>query len=122
MGRVRGWLLAIAAVLLSAHLITACGYKSNYMGTAMAGGPMLEALMPDTANAGSEQFTLTINGSGFGTDAVVFFSSNMVATMFVTGNQLMAAIPAADIAMKGTISVYVRSNGQNSNMMNFTIK
>jgi len=123
MGRVRGWLLAmIAAVLLSAHLITACGYKSNYMGTAMPGGPMLEALMPDTANAGSVQFTLTINGSGFGTDAVVFFSSNMVATMFVTGNQLMAAIPAADIAMNGTISIYVRSNGQNSNMMNFTIK
>jgi len=125
MGRLRGWLLAmLAAVLLSAVLITACGYKSNYnmgTGTTTAGGPMVEALMPDMAAAGSGQLTLTINGSGFGADSVVFFNSTQVATMYVTGNQLMASIPASAIAMQGMVSVYVRSNGQNSNMVNFMI-
>jgi len=125
MGRLRGWLLAmLAAVLLSAVLTTACGYKSNYnmgMGTTATGGPMVEALMPEMATAGSGQFTLTINGSGFATDAVVFFNSTQVATMYVTGNQLMAAIPASSVAMEGMVSVYVRSNGQNSNMVNFMI-
>ena len=125
MGCLRGWLLAmLTAVLLSAVLITACGYKSNYnmgMGTTMAGGPMVEALMPDMATAGSGQFTLTINGSGFATDSAVFFNSTQVATMYVTGNQLMAAIPASALVMQGTVSVYVRTNGQNSNMVNFMI-
>lgn len=82
---------------------------------------MVETLMPDMATAGSGQFTLTINGSGFGTDAVVFFNSTQVATMYVTGNQLMASIPASTIAMQGMVSVYVRSNGQNSNMVDFMI-
>jgi len=125
MGRLRGWLLAmLTAVLLSAVLVTACGYKSNYsmgMGTTTAGGPMVEALMPDMATAGSGQFTLTINGSGFGADSVVFFNSTQVATMYVTGNQLMASIPASALVMQGTFSVYVRTNGQDSNMVNFMI-
>ena len=125
MGRLGGWLLAmLTAVLLSAVLVTACGYKSNYsmgMGTTTAGGPMVEALMPDMAAAGSGQLTLTINGSGFGTDSVVFFNSTQVATMYVTGNQLMASIPASALVMQGTVSVYVRTNGQNSNMVNFMV-
>jgi len=82
---------------------------------------MIAELVPDSATSGSPGFTLTINGSGFGTDAVVFLNSSMTSTMYVTGNQLIAAIPAADLGMKGTVSVYVRTNGQNSNMVRFTI-
>jgi len=122
MERLRSWSIAMfAALLLSAVLITACGYKSNYMGAVTAGGPMIEALMPSSASAGSGGFTLTINGSGFATNAVVFFNSTMVTTMYVTGNQLMAAIPPSALVMKGTVSVYVQTNGQNSNMVDFMI-
>ena len=123
MGSIRDWSIAmVTAVMLSAILISACGgYKAPSMNMSTPGGPMIAELVPNSATSGSPGFTLTINGSGFGTDAVIFWNSSMTSTMYVTGNQLIAAIPAADLGMKGTVSVYVRTNGQNSNMVRFTI-
>jgi hypothetical protein len=69
--------------------------------------------VPNSATSGGPALTLTVNGSGFGSDAVVYWNASV--------RQVTAAISAADIAMKGTVPVYVRTNGQNSNTMNFTV-
>ncbi len=64
---------------------------------------------------------LTVNGSNFGTDAIVYWSSTVRTTTYVSATQVMATISASDIAMKATIPVYVRTNGQNSNTVNFMV-
>jgi len=84
-------------------------------------GTAITQLMPTSATSGGPAFMLTVNGSNFGTDAIVYWSSTVRNTTYISGNQLMAAIAASDIAMKATIPVYVRTNGQNSNTVNFMV-
>jgi hypothetical protein len=84
------------------------------------------------ATAGSPGFTLTVNGSGFVGQSVVYWNSVAHTTQLVTGSQLTASITAADVATAATVSVYVRNPGgtgiymnqpgQNSNMVTFTVQ
>jgi hypothetical protein len=101
-----------------------CGYGShNYMnGGGGMGSPNIKQLVPGAATAGGPAFTLTINGSGFGTDSVVYWNAVAHTTMYASGNQVAAQITAADIMNAGTIPVYVRSGGMNSNSMIFTVQ
>ncbi len=105
--------MKITSVLLLALFtlfVLGCGgYSSN---TSTGGGGTtathIDALVPNTATAGSAAFTLTVNG-------------------FATAKQLTAQISAADIATAGTIQVYARTSGGaygggvNSNTVNFTV-
>ncbi len=113
-------LVVIAAFIASLGL-TSCGTYSSSMTSKGAGAPTIAQLVPDSANAGSGAFTMTINGSGFGTDAVVFFNGNTLSTTYVTTNQLMVAVPAAAVANKAMIPVYVRTSAMNSNTVDFTV-
>ena len=89
-------------------------------------------LVPNTATAGSSAFTLTVNGSGFVGQSVVYWNSTARTTTFVTSSQLTAAISAADVATAGAMPVFVKNPGgtgiynnqppQNSNMVNFTVQ
>ncbi len=85
-----------------------CGY-SKPMAAAPTPGvvPTITQLMPDTVASGGPAFTLTVNGTGFGTTAMVNWSGSQQATTYVTANQLAAMIPAAAIATPGTVSVTV---------------
>ena len=110
-----GFLLALAL------FTTACGYGSHYnMGG--TGSPNLTSLVPATATAGDPTFTLTVDGSSFGTDSVVFWNGAALPSAYGTGNQVTATVSAADVATAGEFPVYVRSAGKNSNMMNFTVQ
>ena len=112
-----GFLLALA--LTSAG----CGYSSKYMAPGGGpGSPNITGLMPSTANAGGMPFTLTVNGSGFGTDAVVYWNAAPQSTMYLTGNQVTAQITAADIMNPGMVPVYVLTGGKNSNSLDFTVQ
>lgn len=109
-------------VLLLAALAVGCGYGSNYNPNMGPSGSMsIQQLSPSSANAGGPGFVLTVNGSGFGTSAVVYWNGSQRNSTYVTGNQLTATISASDIAQSGTVQVYVRSNGLNSNTVNFTV-
>jgi len=113
------------AILLSVVLPAAgCGYGSNYNGGTMMPGttPKLTELVPNDTPAGSPGFTLTVNGTGFGTSTSVFWNGSALATSYVTGNQITATVTAADVAASGNIPVYVRSGTTNSNMLTFTVQ
>jgi hypothetical protein len=113
------------AILLSVVLPAAsCGYGSNYKGGTMMPGsaPKLTELVPNDTPAGSAGFTLTDNGTGFGTSTAVFWNGSALATSYVTGNQITATVTAADVAASGNIPVYVRSGTTNSNMLTFTVQ
>jgi hypothetical protein len=62
-----------------------------------------------------------VDGSGFASNAVVFWAGMAQPTMFVSANQLVATISGSQIAFPATIEVYVRSNNRNSNAMNFMV-
>lgn len=83
--------------------------------------PAITSLSPGSANAGSAGFTLTVNGSGFSSDATVQWNGSARTTSFVSASQLTASITAADIASAGTVQVTVVSKGKTSNQSAFAI-
>jgi hypothetical protein len=66
-----------------------------------------DPLVPTSAAPGGVSFTLTINGTGFVSSSIVTWNGSPLATSFVSGSQLTATVPAANIAAAGTASVRV---------------
>ena len=103
----------LKTVVLATLIATAaaCGYGSkNYKTTPTAGVmPAIAQLSPGSTTAGGAAFTLTVNGSNFGTKAVVNWNgvAQTVGTSFVTNNQLMVAVPASMVANSGNIQITV---------------
>jgi len=86
--------------------------------------PAISGLSPNSAVAGGQGFTLTVNGSNFINRSVVRWNGNDRPTMFVSATQLRAAIGAADIASTGAAMVTVfnpEPGGGQSNALNFSI-
>jgi hypothetical protein len=101
-----------AAVLVALSALTlACGYSSKTTPPVAGSVPAIAALTPASMTAGSAAFTLTVNGSNFGSQAVVNWNGAARTTTFVSGNQVTAAIPAADIATAGSAAVTVTNPG-----------
>jgi hypothetical protein len=69
--------------------------------------PVLESITPDSVNAGSGAFTLTVRGSGFVPSSVVRWNGANRTTSFVSASELRASILAADIAAAGTAQITV---------------
>jgi len=103
-----------------ALFLAGCGYGSNYNGG--AGAPAITALTPNTATAGDPAFTLTVNGTSFAADSVVFWNGTALPSSYSTGTQVTAQVSAADVVNPGMIPVYVRSGGKNSNSVMFTVQ
>jgi hypothetical protein len=68
--------------------------------------PILDSLSPSSATSGGSQFVLTVNGHNFVNGATVVFGTSQEATTFVSSTQLTATIPASDLQLPGTVSVY----------------
>jgi hypothetical protein len=73
---------------------------------------------------------MTINGTGFSTNSVVFFNNVAEPTTFMSSTQLSAMIPGTAVTAAGSMPVYVRvttgggtygPTSQNSNTVNFTV-
>ncbi len=108
--------------LLAIALVSAgCGYGShNYMNG--GGNPHVAQLSPSSATSGGMAFTLTITGTGFGADSVVYWGTSPLTTMYATSTQVSADVSATDIANAGSVQVYVHSGGANSNAVTFMIQ
>ncbi len=83
----------------------ACGYSSKATTPSAAGVmPAISALAPNSATSGSAGFMLTVNGSNFSAKSVVNWNGGAQTTTFVSANQLMAAIAAADLTAPATVT------------------
>ncbi len=125
------------SVLLLTIVGLGCGYSSPKAMAPQPGVmPAVSQLVPNTANSGDPQFTLTVNGSNFATNAAINWNGTKQTTTRVTGSQLTATIPATAIATPGTVPVTVTNPGTpgsggiygsggtasaTSNTMNFTV-
>lgn len=83
--------------------------------------PSIMTLTPDSVPVNSVPFTMTINGSNFTTDAVVFWQGTPQSTFFITSNQLMVKVTDTDLMFTGLVPIYVRTGGQNSNTVDFDV-
>lgn len=73
--------------------------------------PTITSVSPATTTASSTAFTLTVNGTNFATTSVINWGGNALATTFVTGSQLTAVVPAANIATAGSTTITVTTPG-----------
>jgi hypothetical protein len=100
------------SILLLALVCLGCGYSAPKAMAPQPGVmPGVAQLVPNTANSGDPQFTLTVNGSNFATNAVINWNGAQQTTTRVTGGQLMTTIPAAAVASPAMVSVTVTNPG-----------
>jgi hypothetical protein len=82
----------------------------------------ITSLSPSSAAAGGAGFTLTVNGSGFVSGAVVQWNGTALTTTFVSATQLTATVSTSLIASPGNASVAViNPNMAASNAVIFSI-
>jgi hypothetical protein len=121
MSRITMSRITLGLLLVMILVGAGCGYGShNYMNG--NGAPKIMQLSPSTTAGGGPAFTLTLGGSGFGTDSIVYWGTMTRTTTYDTTSQVTADITAADIMNAGTVQVYVHTGGTNSNAMTFTIQ
>jgi len=95
-------------VLSLAMMGLGCGYSKPMAAAPVPGVvPAITQLMPNAVASGGPAFTLTVNGNGFGTTAVVNMGGAQQTTTYVTANQLAAMVPASAIATPGNVMVTV---------------
>ncbi|MDZ7640138.1 MAG: hypothetical protein U5J83_18115 [Bryobacterales bacterium] len=84
--------------------------------------PTLTVLNPDTAEAGSASFALTVTGTNFVAASVVLFDGAPLSPSASSATELTVTVPAASIATAGPKSVVVRNPGNlDSNTLTFTV-
>ena len=91
----------LMVVLLTAVAATGvgCGYSSHATTPPSPGTmPAISQLTPPSTAAGSSDFTLTVQGTNFGSKAVVNFNGAAMATTFDSATEVKAAIPASAVA------------------------
>jgi uncharacterized protein (TIGR03437 family) len=71
--------------------------------------PAALALSPSAVPPGAGDFALTIRGRGFRTNSVVRWNGGDRPTTFISGSELRAQIPAADVTTAGAATVSVNT-------------
>jgi len=75
--------------------------------------PTLDTVTPDQVLSGSGDTEITLDGTGFITASTALLDSMNLATTFISGTQLTAVVPAAEVASVGAhdVAVYNPSPG-----------
>ena len=74
-------------------------------------GPTITSLTPATANAGDPGFSMTVVGTNFVPGASVLWNGTVLPSAFSSATQLIASVPAINVASAGTASVTVQNPG-----------
>lgn len=86
--------------------------------------PAISSISPASVTAGSTDFTLTVNGSGFLTQSTIRFGNSNRNVTLVSRSQLRTIIQASDVMQPGTASIRVVNpgpGGGTSNALTLTI-
>ena len=125
--------LAVGADTLTATYIPDAASSPIYNGnsgratvevTAVSPLPVIKSLSPAFVSAGSTAFTLTVNGSGFESNSLVYWGATALSTNVVSATTLTAQVSGLDILIPGIASITVQSpapGGGTSNAQQFEI-
>ena len=83
--------------------------------------PLITTLLPNNSPVNAVPFTMEVDGANFDTAAVVFWNGTPVFTRFINSQQLLADLTSTNLMLAGTIQVYVRARGLNSNTVEFDL-
>ncbi|HVB88281.1 MAG TPA: IPT/TIG domain-containing protein [Candidatus Dormibacteraeota bacterium] len=89
-----------------------------------AASPSVSSLSPSSATTGAPDLQVVVRGSGFVANSTVLWNSIPVATAYLSGSQLIAVIPAGDLATAASVDVSVMTpapGGGTSSASTFTI-
>lgn len=115
--------LASVAVNATGLLIASPSVNFPIVGANNA-SPSISAISPSSTSAGGEDLQILVKGSGFATSSVVELDNTPLATSYLSSSQLVAVIPAADTAAKGTSQIAVTTpapGGGLSKTLTFTV-
>jgi hypothetical protein len=105
-------------------LLGACGSPAATkptLTTGITGALAIASLAPNSAPTNSVPFTMVVNGANFSTGAQAFWNNAPQSTVFVNTNELLVSVTGTDMSFPGSAQVYVRSNGVNSNTVEFSV-
>lgn len=129
-------LLAVLLISLSAFItLSSCGGGSSSQSgtiipTPISPPPSISSISPTSAQAGASGLTLTINGNNFISGAMVHWTSaaglvGFLVTPAASLSQITVTIPAAEIAIPGSVQVSVLTPNVSptnvSNSVTFTV-
>lgn len=127
--------MRLLTILLLCAVAVGCGYGSHSTTPPQPGAtPTISQLNPSGVVAGSQAFTLEVDGTNFASNAVINFNNAAVTTTWVTGVKLTASIPSSAITAAKTVPVTVTNQAVaggiygggttavTSQPMNFTIQ
>lgn len=105
---IRKLIPATALVALIA-LTVACGYSAKMTAPVAGTAPTITQLAPNSATAGDAAFMLTVDGTNFGSKAVVNWNgvAQTANTTYASASQLTVAIPASAIMTSSTVQITV---------------
>jgi hypothetical protein len=106
-------------------VLTGCGAMKQMTPPAPpspVSAPSISAISPNSAPAGSTGFTMTVNGSNFGSDSIVYWNMSNRKTQFVSTNQVICVVDDKDLEDPGSFGIYVRTGGKNSNTVPFVVQ
>jgi hypothetical protein len=86
--------------------------------------PSISSLSPTNINAGQPGFALTVNGSGFAPQSLIYWNGSAISTIFLSGDQLQATIPSSFISTPGSAIIEVQTpapGGGMTSQLTFTI-
>jgi hypothetical protein len=72
--------------------------------------PAVSSIAPTSTVAGSTDFVLTVNGTGFAAGATILWNGNALVTTVASSTKLTGTVPAANVAAKGSAVVTVRQS------------
>lgn len=115
--------LVSSAGTVSLTLTTAGGTSAPVTLNINPPAPTITSLSQTSIPAGSGQFILTINGTGFLNSSFVSLGAPRLVTTFVSTTQLTAVVPASLLACAGQagVTVYTPGGGGWSQAMYFTV-
>jgi hypothetical protein len=114
--------MRFTTTFLAVLLTVGCGTGDPHtmFGTSFS-PPALLQLSPNTVPVNSTQFAMTVTGTNFGADAVVYWNGLPQSTRFVSSTQLLVKITDTDLTQFGLAQVFVRTGGLTSNTMDFDV-
>jgi IPT/TIG domain-containing protein len=86
--------------------------------------PAITSLSPASANVGSPDLSVTVNGSGFVPSTAITWNGAALKTSFVNASQVTTTFPAANLAIAAEVSVMAQNpapSGGSSSAVKFEI-
>jgi hypothetical protein len=103
------YIIPAIAVLTGLFLLNCGGGSSSPPAVTPTTTPSITSISPDSIQAGSDSFTLTVNGANFNSSSIVRWNGAARSTDYISSTRLTAAISSSDIAIGRTRTITVRN-------------